>query len=77
MKIGVYGGSFNPCHLMHKQIVLTLLEKNIFDRIVVLPTGNFYNKSNLLKGEERKKCWNSCFRTNQELSFVIMNLKII
>lgn len=55
MKIGVYGGSFNPCHLMHKQIVLTLLEKNIFDRIVVLPTGNFYNKSNLLKGEERKK----------------------
>ncbi|MDE5714856.1 MAG: nicotinate (nicotinamide) nucleotide adenylyltransferase, partial [Anaeroplasmataceae bacterium] len=55
MKIGVYGGSFNPCHLMHKQIVLSLLEKNIFDRIIVLPTGNFYNKKNLLKGEERKK----------------------
>lgn len=55
MKIGVYGGSFNPCHLMHKQIVEVLLERNVFDRIIILPTGNFYKKSNLLKGEERKR----------------------
>ena len=27
MKIGVYGGSFNPCHLMHKDLILKLLEK--------------------------------------------------
>ncbi len=55
MKIGVYGGSFNPCHLMHKQIVEVLLDRNIFDCIIILPTGNFYKKSNLLKGEERKR----------------------
>ena len=33
MKIGVYGGSFNPCHLVHKKIVLTLLERQGFDYI--------------------------------------------
>ena len=45
MKIGVYGGSFNPCHLVHKKIVLTLLKRQGFDRIILLPTGNFYKKS--------------------------------
>ena len=48
MKIGVYGGSFNPCHLAHKKLVEELLNRNIFDRIVIIPTGNYYNKSNLI-----------------------------
>ncbi len=67
MKIGVYGGSFNPCHLMHKQIVISLLEKNIFDRIIILPTGNFYNKKNLLKGEERKRMLELMFNNNSRV----------
>ena len=61
MKIGVYGGSFNPCHLVHKQIVLRLLKEYGFERIVLLPTGNFYKKSNLAKGEERIHMLNLMF----------------
>ncbi len=64
MKIGVYGGSFNPCHLMHKRLVNELLNRNYFDRIVILPTGNFYRKSNLLKGEERIKMLEIMFNDN-------------
>ncbi len=64
MKIGVYGGSFNPCHLVHKQIVLNLLENYAFDRIVLLPTGNFYKKSNLAKGEERIHMLNLMFENH-------------
>lgn len=67
MKIGVFGGSFNPCHLMHKEIVLELLNKNIVDRIVILPTGNFYKKENLLKGEERKKMLELMFENNNRV----------
>ena len=67
MKIGVYGGSFNPCHLMHKKLVLSLLENNYFDRIVILPTGNFYKKSNLLKGEERIKMLSLMFNDNNKV----------
>lgn len=64
MKIGVYGGSFNPCHLMHKKLVLELLNTNFFDRIVIIPTGNFYKKSNLLKGEERINMLEIMFKDN-------------
>lgn len=67
MKIGVYGGSFNPCHLMHKRIVDTLLEKYGFDRIIILPTGNYYRKSNLLKGEERIKLLELMFEDNPKV----------
>ncbi|MDE6407241.1 MAG: nicotinate (nicotinamide) nucleotide adenylyltransferase, partial [Anaeroplasmataceae bacterium] len=67
MKIGVYGGSFNPCHIVHKQIVLTLLEQYGFDRIVLLPTGNFYKKSNLAKGEERIHMLNLMFQNHPKV----------
>ncbi len=67
MKIGVFGGSFNPCHQMHKEIVLKILELNYVDRIVILPTGNFYKKSNLLKGEERAKMLEIMFAGNQQV----------
>lgn len=68
MKIGVYGGSFNPCHLMHKKLVLTLLQEKIFDKIVILPTGNFYKKNSLLKGEERIKMLNLMFEGDNRVS---------
>ncbi len=67
MKIGVYGGSFNPCHLVHKKIVLTLLERQGFDRIILLPTGNFYKKSNLAKGEERMHMLSLMFQNHPKV----------
>lgn len=38
MKIAVYGGSFNPIHLGHKQIIKVLNEKYDFDKILVIPS---------------------------------------
>lgn len=64
MKIGVYGGRFNPCHLMHKKLVEDLLNNNYFDRIIIVPTGNFYRNNNLLKGEERIKMLEIMFNDN-------------
>lgn len=68
MKIGVYGGSFNPIHLMHKEIVKSLLDKGYVDHIVILPTGNYYKKSNLLKGEERMKMLAMSFKDDKRIS---------
>lgn len=67
MKIGVYGGSFNPCHIMHYELVTKLLNLNYFDRIIILPTGNFYKKSNLLKGEYRLKMLELMFNDNNRV----------
>ena len=68
MKIGVYGGSFNPIHKMHQEIVNKLLELNYVDKIIILPTGNYYKKSNLLKGEERMKMLELAFKNNANVS---------
>ena len=34
MKIGIFGGSFNPPHNMHKDIALELLEKGYLDKVI-------------------------------------------
>ena len=44
MKIGVYGGSFNPPHKFHKEIVKFLLDNKYLDKVIVVPTGDSYKK---------------------------------
>ena len=51
MKIGIFGGCFNPPHKMHEKIVKELL--NILDKIIVVPTGGNYNKKDLVKPIDR------------------------
>ena len=49
MRIGIFGGSFNPPHKMHFMIASELLEKNYVDKIIYVPTGSKYKyKNNLL-----------------------------
>ncbi len=53
MRIGIFGGSFNPPHKMHKDIAVKLLESEYLDKIIFVPTGNNYNKPGLLDGKDR------------------------
>lgn len=52
MKIGVYVGSFNPPHLGHIKIVNYLLD-NYLDKVIIVPTGNYWDKVNLIDIEHR------------------------
>lgn len=52
MKIGVFVGSFNPVHLGHIKIVNHLLEKYL-DRVIIVPTGNYWNKQDLIPTQDR------------------------
>ncbi len=47
MKLGVYVGSFNPVHKGHIKIINHLLDKNYLDKVLVIPTGNYWNKNDL------------------------------
>lgn len=49
MRIGIYGGSFNPIHLGHEKVVLYVLEKLKLDKIIVIPVGIPSHKENNLK----------------------------
>lgn len=53
MKIGIFGGSFNPPHKMHYGIGKELLQKGYLDRIIYVPVGNRYQKPELLDDEMR------------------------
>ena len=54
MKIGIFGGSFNPPHKMHKKIAIELIKKHYVDKVIFVPTGSRYKyKNNLLSDKVR------------------------
>ena len=53
MRIGIFGGSFNPPHKMHESIAKQLIEKKIIDKVIYVPTSNFYPKAGLISDEDR------------------------
>ena len=55
MKIGVFIGSFNPVHNGHVKIVNELLK--CLDKIIVVPTGNYWDKNDLIDIKHRINMW--------------------
>lgn len=54
MKVGVFGGSFNPIHKYHEQIATHLIKNKYLDKIIFVPTGNKYHyKNNLISDTKR------------------------
>lgn len=62
MKVAIYGGTFDPFHSAHKEIVLYL--SKAFDRAILVPTNVTYYKNNptMFSFEER------CASLEKELS---------
>lgn len=53
MRIGIFGGSFNPPHRMHLGIGREMVAKGYVDRVIYVPTGKKYPKSDLLEDNLR------------------------
>lgn len=53
MKIGIFVGSFNPVHKGHIKIVKHLIENKYLDKVIIIPTGNYWNKQNLIDIDDR------------------------
>lgn len=52
-KIGVYVGSFNPVHKGHIRIARRCLEEKLVDEVMIIATGNYWQKNDLLPLEKR------------------------
>lgn len=52
MRIGIYGGSFNPIHIKHTKVINELLDKYL-DKIIIVPAGDKYTKNNLIEAKHR------------------------
>ena len=76
MKIGIFGGSFNPPHKMHKEIALTLIEKHYAEKVIFVPTGSKYKyKNNLLSDKVRFEMLKLMCRDNNNLEVSNYELK--
>ncbi len=53
MKIGIFGGCFNPPHRKHKEIAEELIEKGYVDKVIFVPTNNEYPKDELASLKNR------------------------
>ena len=76
MKIGIFGGSFNPPHKMHKKIALELIKKHYVDKVIFVPTGNKYKyKNNLLSDNIRLEMLKLMCIENEKLEVSDYELK--
>ena len=53
MRLGIYVGSFNPPHEGHHKVMKYLLEKNLVDKVLLLPTPNYWDKNDLIDINDR------------------------
>jgi len=67
MKIGIFGGSFNPPHYMHKNIALELIANGYVDKVIYVPTGEKYPKKGLGTFEDRYEMVNRMINDNPNL----------
>lgn len=76
MKIGIFGGSFNPPHRMHKSIAKYLIDKNYVDKVIFVPTGSKYKyKNNLLPDDIRLKMVELMIQNQDNMSVSDYELK--
>ena len=53
MRLGVYIGSFNPVHNGHIKLVNYLLDNNQVDKVLIVPTIGYWDKTNLVDINKR------------------------
>lgn len=47
MRIGVYVGTFDPVHKGHINVINHLINNDYVDKVIVIPTGNYWDKKNI------------------------------
>ena len=53
MKLGIYIGSFNPVHIGHIDVVNYLINNGYVDRVLIVPTTEYWHKNTLAPLEDR------------------------
>ena len=75
MKLGIYMGSFNPPHKGHIKVVNYLLEEKIVDKVLIVPTLSYWDKTNLADIKDRINMLK--FYENDKISIDTKNNKYV
>lgn len=77
MRIGLFGGAFDPITINHIDIANKLIELDIVDKVVIIPTYFSINGKNLTDGIHRLNMCNLVSNNNIIVSDYEINNKII
>lgn len=66
-KYGFFGGSFNPPTIAHLKIVETSIKEFGLDKLVIVPMGDKYEKSELISFDLRFKMLEKTFEGNNKV----------
>ena len=76
MKIAIYGGSFNPMHKGHEQIVEYILKNLNMDKIIIVPVGiPSHRENNLEQSDTRLKICREIFKDNSKIEVSDIEIK--
>ena len=53
MRLGIFVGSFNPVHEGHIKVVNYLLDNDYVDKVLILPTPNYWDKQDIIPVKHR------------------------
>jgi len=75
MKLGIYGGTFNPVHYGHLRTAQEVLERLSLDRVIFIPAGKTpFDKPELIKASHRYRMVKDAITDNP--GFEISDLEI-
>ncbi len=78
MRLGFFGGSFNPPTNAHIYIAKEAIHKMNLDKVIFVPMGDEYKKKNLAKAKDRynmlKIACESCDKDTLEVSDIEINI---
>lgn len=67
MKIGIFGGCFNPPHKMHINIPKMLIKNKYLDKVIFVPTKDNYNKKDLISIKHRYNMLELLIKNNKTI----------
>ena len=76
MKIGFFGGGFNPISNVHINIAENLVIDNYIDKVMFVPVGDLYNKKGLIEAKHRYNMIKLAIEGNKYLEVEDIEIKL-
>lgn len=73
-KYGVFGGSFDPIHLGHVHLINQILNLGIFEKVIVIPAGDPWQKSPSVSAQQRLEMTQLALA---DLPVIVSNIEVL